>query len=53
VKDKLERIRKSGSGLILRQYPGIWLEGLRKRRKISVRIAGLCAENSTQDLQNN
>jgi hypothetical protein len=30
----------SGSGLILRCYPGIRLEGLRKTTKTSIRIAG-------------
>jgi hypothetical protein len=31
----------------LRQYPGIWLEGLRKTTKISVRTAGLRVETLT------
>jgi len=30
----------SGRGLILRYYPGIRLEGLRKTTKTSIRIAG-------------
>jgi hypothetical protein len=36
----------SGRGQIYGRptYPGIFLEGLRKRKKISVRIAGLRAE---------
>jgi hypothetical protein len=37
-------LEESGLGLILRYYPGIPLEGLRKATKISVRIAGLQAE---------
>jgi hypothetical protein len=35
---------RSGLGLILRHYPGIRLEGLRKATKTSVRIAGLRAD---------
>jgi hypothetical protein len=35
---------KSGCGIILRYYPTICLEGLRKTTKTSVRIAVLWAE---------
>jgi hypothetical protein len=36
----------------LRYYQGIYLEGLRKIKKTSVRIAGLRAEIGTRDLPN-
>jgi hypothetical protein len=34
----------SGRGLILRYYPGITLDGLRKNTNISVRIAAIRTE---------
>jgi hypothetical protein len=36
-----EDVQGSGRGLILMYYPRIYLDGLKKTRKISVRIAGL------------
>jgi hypothetical protein len=36
----------------LRYFPNIFLEGLRKLQKTSVRIAGLWAEILSQDLLN-
>jgi hypothetical protein len=42
----------SDRGLILRYYPGICLEGLRKNTKCSVRIADLRGEILTRDLPN-
>jgi hypothetical protein len=44
VNSELERICKRESWLILRYYPGMSLEGLRKLAKASVRIAGLLAD---------
>jgi hypothetical protein len=41
MKDDLEG---SGRGLILRQYPSIFLEGLKKATKTQVRITGLRVE---------
>jgi hypothetical protein len=43
-------VEGSGRGLILRFYPSIYLEGLRKATKLSVRIAGPRAEILTRDL---
>jgi hypothetical protein len=40
----IENLEANGHGLILRYYPGIHLEGLRKTMETSVRIAGLQAE---------
>jgi hypothetical protein len=37
-------VEGSGSGLILMDYPDSYLEGLRKPRKISIRITGVQAE---------
>jgi hypothetical protein len=45
-----KNVEGSGGGLILKHYPGICLEGLRKTTKTSVRIAGLRAEFWTRDL---
>jgi hypothetical protein len=43
-------VEGSGRGLILRYYyPGTCLEGLRNRRKPSVRIAGLLAEKLNKE----
>jgi hypothetical protein len=42
-------VEGSGRGLILRYYPSTCLEGLRNRRKPSVRIAGLLAEKSNKE----
>jgi hypothetical protein len=40
------------SGPNLRYYSGICVEGLSKPQRISVSIAGLCAEILTRDLPN-
>jgi hypothetical protein len=41
-----------GRGLMLRYYPGIYLEGLRKPTEILIRIAVTVAENRAEDLPN-
>jgi hypothetical protein len=46
-----KNVQGSGCGLILRYYPGICVERLRKTTEDQVRIAGLCAEILTSDLQ--
>jgi hypothetical protein len=45
-------VEGSGRGLILREYPRISLEGLRKLQKPSVRIAGIRAKIWTRELPN-
>jgi hypothetical protein len=45
-------MKERGSGLILRYYTRICIEGLKKTTKNSVRIAGLQTEIRTQDLLN-
>jgi hypothetical protein len=42
----------SGRGITVRYYPGICQEGLRKKTKTQVRIAGLWAQILTQKLPN-
>jgi hypothetical protein len=41
---ELKNVEGSSSGLILMYYPNSYLEGLRKPRKIAIRIAGVQAE---------
>jgi hypothetical protein len=45
MNDELERMWKEATVVNLRYYPGMWLVGLRKPTKTSVRIASLQAEN--------
>jgi hypothetical protein len=53
VNDELKRdLEGSGRSLILRYYPNIYLEKLRKNKNSSVRIADLRAEIRNLDLPN-
>jgi hypothetical protein len=53
VNDELKRIWKEAvAALFLRYYPSICLEGLRKPRKTSVRIANLRADTWKRDIPN-
>jgi hypothetical protein len=45
-------VERSGRGLILRNYPDIYLEGLKKTRNPSATTASLRAEIWTRDLPN-
>jgi hypothetical protein len=47
MNDELERAWKEAVVFCLKYYPSICLEGLRKLRKLSVKVTGLRAEIST------